>query len=85
MFPHCSTDELASLDEIADAVEIDRLKKMSVLLPEEAASGEQYAGQSPTKLTTRMVRSWREKTVGNDAVWYRRSRYVARKYAWVEC
>ncbi|CAE7329769.1 RE2, partial [Symbiodinium microadriaticum] len=81
--PCLSQDELASLDEIADAVEIDRLKKMSVLLPEEAASGEQYAGQSPTKLTTRMVRTWREKTVGDEAVWYRRSRYVAREYAWL--
>ena len=82
--PCLSPDELASLDEIADAVEIDRLKKMSVLLPEEAASGEQYAGQSPTKLTTRMVRTWREKTVGNEPVWYRRSRYVAREYAWLD-
>ena len=81
--PSLSGNALAALDELADAVEIDRLKKMSVLLPEDAASGEQYAGQSPTKLTTRMVRTWREKTVGSEPVWYRRSRYVAREYSWL--
>lgn len=30
-----------------------------------------------------MVRSWRDKRVGDQRVWLRRSRYVAREYAWM--
>ena len=53
-----------------------------VLLPETAAETE-YPGQSPTKLTTKMVRAWRMKEVENKAVWCRRSRYVARENAFL--
>ena len=78
--PECGEEEMRVLDSIADQVEITRLKSMSVL-------------QDPTSmdlsqavhLTTKMVRTWRQKETGNPPVpvWYRRSRYVAREYAWL--
>ncbi|CAE7679056.1 RE2 [Symbiodinium sp. CCMP2592] len=81
--PELSPEELEALDVIADGVEIARLEGMSVLLPETAVHSKEYEGQEPTKLTTRMVRTWREKQIGDTPVWYRRSRYVAREYAWL--
>ena len=73
--PELSAEELAALGRLADDIEIERLIKMGVPLPETDAESE-YPGQAHTKLTTKMVRA-----VGNEAVWYRRSRYVARDYA----
>ncbi|CAE7034558.1 RE1 [Symbiodinium sp. CCMP2592] len=81
--PELSPEELEALDVIADGVEIARLEGMTVLLPESAAHNDEYAGQEATHLTTRMVRTWREKELGGSPVWYRRSRYVAREYAWL--
>ena len=81
--PDLPSERLQALDELADSVEIERLKGMSVLMPEEAIYNKEYEGQEATKLTTRMVRSWREKEVNSKPVWYRRSRYVAREYAWL--
>ncbi|CAE7655231.1 RE1 [Symbiodinium sp. CCMP2592] len=81
--PELSPEELEALDVIADGVEIARLERMSVLLPEAAAHSKEYEGQEPTKLTTRMVRTWCEKQIGDTPLWYRRSRYVAREYAWL--
>ena len=66
--PELPASELAALDRMADDIEIERLIKMGVLLPEAAAETE-YPDQVPTKLTTQMVRAWREK--GKD-VWFRR-------------
>ena len=81
--PELSAEELEALDVIADGVEIARLESMSVLLLEAAAHSKEYEGQEATNLTTRMVRTWREKEIGGTPVWYRRSRYVAREYAWL--
>ena len=80
--PELPAQELAALDRMADDIEIERLIKMGVLLPESAAEAE-YPDQVPTKLTTKMVRTWREKTVEAKEVWFRRSRFVAREYAFL--
>ena len=53
---------------------------MGVLLP---TDGYDYKGQTPKRLTTRMVRAWRDKYVDDQRVWLRRSRYVAREFAWL--
>ncbi|CAE7382798.1 unnamed protein product [Symbiodinium sp. CCMP2592] len=78
--PECAEEEMRDLDAIADQIEITRLKSMTVL--------QDPAGMDLTEavhLTTKMVRTWRHKEVGNPAVpvWYRRSRYVAREFAWL--
>ena len=80
--PELPASELAALDRVADVIEIERLIKMGVLLPEAVAERE-YPSQSPTKLTAKMVHAWREKEVENKAVWCCRSRYVAREYAFL--
>ena len=68
------------LDLLADELEISRLKAMGVLIPAESYD---VAGQTPKKFTTRMVRTWRDKHLDGEHVWLRRSRYVAREYAWL--
>ncbi|CAE7524932.1 unnamed protein product [Symbiodinium natans] len=78
--PECSEEEMRELDSIADQVEISRLKNMAVL---QDASTKDLSGA--VHLTTKMVRTWRQKEAGNPSmpIWYRRSRYVAREYAWL--
>ena len=78
--PECGEEEMRVLDSIADQVEITRLKSMSVL--QDPASMDL---SQAVHLTTKMVRTWRQKETGNPPVpvWYRRSRYVAREYAWL--
>ena len=61
-------------------MEIERLKSMHVLLPVETYD---CKGQTPKRLTTRMVRTWRDKHIQGQHVWLRRSRYVAREFAWL--
>lgn len=84
MFPHSDSepclpaDQLAELDEIADQVETMRLKAIGVLLPPETVEG-----SNPKRLSTRYVRTWRDKTLNGVRCWLRRSRYVAREYAWL--
>ena len=78
--PDLDASELLQLDLLADELEISRLKAMSVLIP---AEDYDVAGQTPKKLTTRMVRTWRDKHLDGQHVWLRRSRYVAREYAWL--
>ena len=56
-----------------------RLKGMNVLVDMDA-SGDYEAMKS---LSTRFVRTWREKVFGQRRVWLRRSRLVAREYAWL--
>eukprot|EP00435_Cladocopium_sp_Y103_P007348 s890_g2.t1 len=51
--PSLSHEELLKLDLLADAVEIERLKEMGVLMPVETCD---FEGQIPKRLTTRMVR-----------------------------
>ena len=76
--PSLSPEELASLDSLADQVEIDRLRNLGVLLPVSALNG-----LEAKKLTTRFVRTWRDKVVSNERCWLRRSRYVAREFSWL--
>eukprot|EP00435_Cladocopium_sp_Y103_P045787 s718_g13.t1 len=78
--PSLSGDELLKLDLIADQLEISRLRNMGVLIP---TSEYEYGSEKPKSLTTRMVRTWRDKMVNGRHVWLRRSRYVAREFAWL--
>eukprot|EP00435_Cladocopium_sp_Y103_P024696 s2951_g6.t1 len=68
------------IEEIADAVEIQRLCKMQVLIP-----AKDFDGQVTGHLTTKFVRDWRLKDFEENGVvrkrWMRRSRYVAREFA----
>ena len=68
------------LDDIADRVEIQRIRDVQVLLPASEASESNVA---PKNLSTRFVRTWREKVIDNKHSWLRRSRLVAREYAWL--
>ena len=79
--PECDPEELELLDSMADMVELGRLVSMGVLIKQESESDV----KGSTQLTTKMVRTWRPKELGNppEDVWYRRSRFVAREYAWL--
>ena len=76
--PQLEPDELQRLDSIADQVEIERLFGLHVLLEDTLPADAKC-------LSTRFVRTWREKTddAGN-AIWLRRSRLVAREYTWLQ-
>ena len=76
--PNLKDDELSQLDALADEVEILRLKGLGVLLP---ASTLPPGGVK--RLTTRFVRTWRDKFIGDTRYWLRRSRYVAREFSWL--
>ena len=76
--PNLSDDELSQLDALADKVEILRLKGLGVLLPTST-----LPPGGVKKLTTRFVRTWRDKFIGNTRYWFRRSRYVAREFSWL--
>ena len=78
--PQLSEEELMRIDTIADQLEISRLKDMGVLIP---SNGYDFGGQTPKRLTTKMVRTWRDKHIDGQRVWLRRSRYVAREFAWL--
>ena len=79
--PWMSAEALADLDDIADQHELDRLQRMQVLLPPESLDG---CGQQVKHLSTKMVRSWREKEdAPGNPIWLRRSRYVAREFNWM--
>ena len=74
-----SADEMMRLDSLSDQLELQRLQKLQVLQsPETVPSNSKV-------LSTRFVRTWREKhdDKGN-AIWLRRSRFVAREFAWLE-
>ena len=76
--PQLEPDELQRLDSIADQVEIERLFGLHVLLEDTLPADAKC-------LSTRFVRTWREKKddAGN-AIWLRRSRLVAREYTWLQ-
>ena len=78
--PELDPEELLKLDLLADELEITRLKAMGVLI---SAGSYDVAGRMPKKLTTRIVRTWRDKHLNGEHVWLRRSQYVAREYAWL--
>ena len=73
-------DPLSWVDELADRVEVERLKRMKVLIEEELYSGEPVKA----KLTTKHVHDWRLKPFGDGKKWLRRSRLVAREFAFKE-
>ena len=79
MSPTLDETELQRLDALADALEIQRLIKMSVLTD---------ASAMPTdskQLSTRFVRTWREKlNKEGQPIWLRRSRFVAREFTWMD-
>eukprot|EP00434_Breviolum_minutum_P037111 symbB.v1.2.032893.t1/scaffold4013.1/size46388/4 len=76
--PQLSEAELQVLDGLADELEMERLRDMKVL------NDPTEAGESPKRLSTRFVRTWRDKYVAGEHVWLRRSRFVAREYAWAD-
>eukprot|EP00435_Cladocopium_sp_Y103_P039006 s2275_g10.t1 len=67
--PDLDPATLLELGLLADELEISRLKAMGVLIP---AENYDAAGQVPKKLSTRMVRAWRDKHVNGEHVWLRR-------------
>ena len=76
--PQLTEAELQVLDGLADEIEMERLRDMKVL------NDPKDAGESPKRLSTRFVRTWRDKYVAGEHVWLRRSRFVAREYAWAD-
>ena len=79
--PELDDLKLSKLDALADKMELERLQAMGVLLPVEPLA--EHGFENVKKLSTRMVRTWRDKRLGGRRVWLRRSRYVAREYAWM--
>ena len=76
--PNVPVDELQRLDAIADRIEMIRLKGLGVLCDPSILDGVTYK-----TLSTRFVRTWRCKNVDGVACWLRRSRFVAREFAWL--
>eukprot|EP00435_Cladocopium_sp_Y103_P075626 s23_g61.t1 len=76
--PEMSAEELMELDALADSLEIKRLFKLGVLTSADEAPA------SAKSFSTRFVRTWREKVVDGSPVWLRRSRFVAREFAWLQ-
>ena len=76
--PNLKDDELSQLDALPDKEEILRLKGLGVLLPTST-----LPPGGVKKLTTRFVRTWRDKFIGDTRYWLRRSRYVAREFSWL--
>ena len=76
--PELTAEELQRLDSIADRVEVERLSGLNVLLEDNLPSDAKC-------LSTRFVRTWREKKdQDGNAIWLRRSRLVAREYTWLQ-
>ena len=80
--PNVADERLVELDSIADGIELERLSSMDVLLDSSCLDGVSYK-----QLSTRFVRSWRDKQIELDGkltrVWLRRSRFVAREVSWL--
>ena len=80
--PQLTDEQMAELAGIADKLEIQRLLGMGVLLDASCLDGTAYK-----QLSTRFVRTWRDKEMIIDGkptrVWVRRSRFVAREFAWL--
>lgn len=80
--PNLSDEQMMELDSIADGIEVLRLLSMDVLLDSSCWEGSSYK-----QLSTRFVRTWRDKEMEVDGkttrVWLRRSRFVARGFSWL--
>ena len=64
--PELGIEEMSKLDIIADRIEVERLKDMGVLISMDANSIEEMKS-----LSTRFVRTWRDKIYDNNRVWLR--------------
>ena len=72
-------EQMIAIDELADKHEIARLEKKGVLLPEIECDA-----NAPNQMSTKFVRTRRAKQrLSGEKVWYRRSRFVAREFAWL--
>ena len=71
--PEVSAEQLMELDALADSLEIKRLISLGVL------ANADEAPSNSKQLSSRFVRTWREKMVAGKPVWLRRSRFVARR------
>ena len=77
--PDVTAAELTRLDALADQLELKRLEKLCVLQDPSTVSADSKV------LSTRFVRTWREKhNAKGEPIWLRRSRFVAREFAWLE-
>ena len=77
--PDVTAAELTRLDALADQLELKRLEKLCVLQNPSTVSANSKV------LSTRFVRTWREKhNSKGEPIWLRRSRFVAREFAWLE-
>ena len=80
--PQLTDEQMVELDGIADKIEIQRLLGMGVLLNASCLDGTAYK-----QVSTRFVRTWRDKEMVIDGkptrAWVRRSRLFARELAWL--
>ena len=77
--PELDETELQRLDSLADMLETQRLTKMSVLTDASTMP------QGSKQLSTRFVRTWREKLdKEGQPIWLRRSRLEAREFQWMD-
>ena len=80
--PQLTDEQTVELDGIADKIEIQRLLGIGVLLDASCLDGTAYK-----QLSTRFVRTWRDKEMVVDGkptrVWVRKSRFVAREFSWL--
>eukprot|EP00435_Cladocopium_sp_Y103_P056888 s567_g19.t1 len=77
--PNVDANELQRLDALADSIEIKRLSNLQVLTDPTGMPADSKI------LSTRFVRTWREKLDhDNKPIWLRRSRLVAREFAWLD-
>ena len=79
--PELAADALQDVDNLADRVEISRLVDMGALEP--LAPGV-HSLPDHRHLGARFVRTWRPKMVGNELKQLRRSRIVAKEFAWLD-
>ena len=79
--PELAADALQDVDNLADRVEISRLVDMGALEP--LALGV-HSLPDHRHLGARFVRTWRPKMVGNELKQLRRSRIVAKEFAWLD-
>ncbi|CAE7242878.1 unnamed protein product [Symbiodinium sp. CCMP2592] len=78
--PGLSDEELSALDYVADTFEVKRLLGKQVL--EEVGDSFDLSGYK--ELSTKFVRTWRQKKRHGRMMFFRRSRLVAREYKWME-
>ena len=76
--PEIGAEQLAEIDNLAELVEVMRLKSLGVLLPPE-----QVGSDNPKMLSTKFVITWRDKTIDGKRCWLRRARKVAREFNWL--